>query len=154
MKCYLKLLMIAALCISAVASAHSDATGVIKERMDGMNAMAVHSKTVADMFKGKQAFDVIAVRDAADAFVYHGQSMVGQFPDTEFSRTAKPTQALPAIWDDAEAFEQAVQQFIQQSKKLLIAADLTSDQTALKKPFFVATKNCSGCHKRFRQPKR
>lgn len=153
MKFQLKLLVLIAACSSAVTFAHSNATGVIKERMDGMNAMATHSKTVADMFKGKQTFEASAVREAAQSFIDHGQLMVGLFPDTDFSRTGKHTRALSAIWDDAEAFEKTAEQFVMQSERLLVDAQSTTDEGVLKKSFFVATKNCSSCHKRFRQPK-
>lgn len=153
MKSHLTSLVVTALSISIVASAHSGATGVIKERMDGMNAMATHAKNIADMFKGKAAFNLLEVRAAARSFIDHGQPMVGLFPDTEFSRTGKYTQALPAIWNDAQGFDKSVQQFVLQSEKLLALTETTSDQVVLKKQFFVAAKGCSDCHKRFRKPK-
>ena len=134
------------------AGSHSGAVGVVKERMDAMHDMGDHSKRVADMFKGKTEFEKITLRNAADAFIFHAATMSDLFPDTDASRTGSETAALPLIWEEKEAFDNLVKEFETQSVSLRDTIDATDDRAVLKRAFFGATKNCSGCHKRFRQP--
>lgn len=60
------------LLIAGVVYGHSDATGIVKERMNAMQDMKDKSKIVANMFKGKVDFDRTALIEAADTFVLHG----------------------------------------------------------------------------------
>lgn len=139
---------------SAVVLAHGDATGVVKERMDAMSDMGDKSKLVADMYKGKTNFDASAVVAAADAFVEHSAGMSDLFPDSKASRSGSDTEALPVIWENRDEFTKKVTQFATSSKVLQEVVASTRDQGELKKAFFKTIKNCSGCHKRFRKPKK
>lgn len=94
----------AALTVSfgAAALAHSGATGVVKERMDGMSAMSKAVKAMAPIMRGKEDYDADAVRAAADVFIAHaGEDMVKLFPE---GSDAMPSVALPAIWEEPEEF--------------------------------------------------
>jgi cytochrome c556 len=133
--------------------AHSGATGIVKERMDAMEAMGDLSKTVANMFKGKTEFDRDTLVDAADAFVQHGSDMTALFPDTPESRNGSNTQALPIIWNEWEDFTGMADEFVQKSIALQNFVGSTEDVTQLRKEFFKTTKGCLGCHKRYRKPK-
>ncbi len=139
--------------VTGLAYSHSGATGIIKERMDAMGVMGDKSKIVANMFKGKTEFNAAALIDAADAFVMHGTGMAELFPDTDASRNGHKTEALPKIWDEWQEFSTMVDEFISSSKALKETINSTNDIGTLKKAFFKTTKNCSGCHKRFRKPK-
>lgn len=153
MKTTITCLLIGSTLTASLVYAHSEATGIVKERMDAMEDMADKSKVVADMFKGKSEFDRNALVDAADAFVLHGEQMTGLFPDSKESRTGSNTDALPIIWDEWGDFSQQVAEFIELSESLKDTVLGTEDIGQLKKAFFTTTKGCSGCHKRFRKPK-
>lgn len=83
---------------------HGGATGIVKERMDGMMAMGKALSVVADMFKGKTGFDGVKIGDAAKIVRAHAAEIDGLFPDTEASRKGKGTEALPAVWDKRSDF--------------------------------------------------
>ena len=136
------------------AQSHTGATGIVKERMDGMKQMGKLHKRVSSMFKGKTAFERAAVIEAADAFVLHGSGMAKLFPDTEKSRNGHKTEALPEIWQDWDDFQSRIADFVEKSEVLAAAARASADQRALKKPFSSAVESCSGCHKRYRKTKK
>jgi len=152
------------LCVVAIAGqtrAHTGAMGIVKERMDGMSLLGDHAKTVGDMIKGKASFDLLAVEEAAQAFVNHGDQIPSLFPDTKDSRESVVTEALPAIWDNWDDFVALAEQFTKDSQTLLtMATDLSSssesvdDQSrAVRTVFFKTAKSCLRCHKQFRLDK-
>lgn len=139
--------------VAGLAYGHSVASGIVKARMDAMEDMADKSKLVADMFKGKSEFDKQALVDAADSFTRHGTEMDSLFPDTVDSRNGSDTDALPGIWQERDNFTKQVNDFLESSESLKKIISETDDISQLKKAFFKTTKDCSGCHKRFRRPK-
>ena len=151
-------LLLSGLIIAGQAMAHSGAMGIVKERMDGMSILGDHAKSVGNMLKGKTPFQIVAVQDAAQAFVTHGKQIPTLFPDTKDSREGSETEALPAIWDNWEDFTALARQFTEDSQKLVTLSDGLSigtqsaeDQSrAVRAAFFRASKSCSGCHERFR----
>jgi len=140
--------------LAGIVHSHSGAEGIVKERMDAMTDMGEKSKLVADMFKGRSEFDRNAVADAADAFVSHGARMAELFPDTKESRTGSNTDALPRIWEEWDEFKQYIIEFTEHSESLKNTVSTSEDITQLEKAFSRAVRDCSGCHKRFRKPKR
>ena len=139
--------------LAGVVYSHTDATGIVRERMDAMLDMGDKSKLVADMFKGKSEFERNAVADVADAFVSHGVRMAELFPDTQESRNGSHTEALPRIWEEWDKFNEQVTEFVELSESLKNTVSTTDDINQLRKAFFKTTKGCSGCHKLFRKPK-
>lgn len=84
------------------ALAHSGATGVVKERMEGMKAMGDATKTIGDMFSGEASYDAAAVRDAAETIRGHaGSAMTELFPE---GSNAVPSEAKDDIWKEWETF--------------------------------------------------
>lgn len=154
MKYYLISTTLLIVLVASSVLAHTGATGIVKERMEAMSDMGDKAKIVSDMFKGKTNFKIASVVEAADAFVVHGSSMKDLFPDTKPSRTGKTTRALSAIWEDWNGFTSQVVEFESNSEKLLKLSQDTTDVDVLKKAFTTAAKNCSGCHKQFREPKK
>ena len=83
--------------------AHGEATGIVKERMDLMKGIGDAMKRLAPMFKGQAAYDPEAVREAAQVIRSRaGDHITELFPEHSLQ---KPTEALPAIWEDWTAFE-------------------------------------------------
>lgn len=84
------------------ALAHSGATGVVLERMQGMSAMAKTLKTLSPMMRGQVPYDADVVRREADAMIGHaGEQMTRLFPEGSGGGVSK---ALPSVWDDGEEF--------------------------------------------------
>ncbi len=139
-------------------TAHTGASGIVKERMDAMGVLGDHARVVGDMLKGKTAFDADAVETAAAAFVMHGEQITGLFPDTEESRSGARTEALPAIWSEWDDFVAIATRFTEDSRVFAnIASKLDSGEQsdeensrAVRTAFFRTSKGCSGCHERFR----
>ena len=92
----------------AAAFAHSGATGVVKERMDGMLALGGVVKELNPMMRGQTPFDADRVRAGADVMIAHaGEQMTRLFPE---GSDGMPSVALPAIWENWEEFTALAEQ--------------------------------------------
>ena len=138
--------------IAAFAWAHSGATGIVKERMDGMMAMGKALGTVADMFKGKTAFDADQVAVAAKIVEGHAAAMGSLFPDTKHSREGKGTEALPSIWENKQDFL-AIAKALENKFADLAKVAATNDQAQIRRAFGDMAKTCSACHSDYRKAK-
>ena len=78
-------------CITAgVALAHGGATGIVKERMDGMAAMQKAVKAVTPIMRGQAEYDADAVRSFAAAVETHsGEAMTKLFPEGQAANPRK-----------------------------------------------------------------
>ncbi len=115
-------------------------------------AMGKAMGSVADMFKGKRPFDAADVATAGDDIIKHSARLGELFPDTEASRLGKHTAALPAIWQDKDAFLSLATELKQRAESLKAAAS-TGDQDKIKAAFAKTAKSCSSCHADFRKKK-
>ncbi len=107
--------------IAVAALAHGGATGIVKERMDGMSAMKDAMKTLTPMMQGKTPYDAATVQRAAEAIGRHaGDSMTRLFPE---GSGGKPSEAKPAIWQDWDAFAELAEQLHTYAEGLALAAD-------------------------------
>lgn len=103
MKTTLMMLTIGGVLAAAIASAHPGATGVVRERMDGMMAMERAVRDLTPIMRGQVAYDRQAVIDAAAVIQSHsGETMTTLFP--EGSDTAVSA-ARPEVWENWEDFE-------------------------------------------------
>ena len=85
------------------ALAHTGATGIVKERMDGMDALAESMKSLVKMSKsGEIVLD--QVREAAMVIQSHsGTAMTARFPEGSLPEVSE---ASPAIWTDWDGFSE------------------------------------------------
>lgn len=154
-------IFLSSLALGAVAHAHSNATGVVKERMEAMKAIGKSTKTIVSMMQGKQDYDVDAIAAAAGDIADHaGESLLHQFPKGSLDT---PTEALPAIWEDWATFKSMVEELRREAVLLQAVADngpegfgetvaYAEDPSQPAGP--VATrllKTCKGCHDKFRK---
>lgn len=106
--------------LSAAAFAHSEATGVVKERMDAMKSMGEAIKRIRPMMSGEAAYDAAAVREAARVIAAEaGEAMTGKFPE---GSTDHPSEVLPRTWEEWERFTQLADQLEMAAKGLALAA--------------------------------
>ena len=101
MKKALVLATLGAIALSTTVLAHKGATGVVKQRMMAMTAIADEIKLVASMLRGKQAFDTKTISSGAAIIQSHAQKLTALFPAGSLD---KPTTATPAIWEKPEEF--------------------------------------------------
>ena len=138
--------------ITAAAFAHGGATGIVKERMDGMMAMGKALGSVANIFKGEAKYDVGNIEAAAAIIKEHALEIEKLFPDTHDSRKGKGTEALPSIWENQDDFNAIARELAKRSDEMAEVAK-TNDEAQLKASFANLAKTCSGCHRDYRKSK-
>ncbi len=154
-----KILGIATICATFVvgglmksAVSHTGATGIVKERMDNMASMGKALGAVADMFKGKRKFDPKVVSQTGDIVIKHSKSLASLFPDTKASRGSVHSEALPAVWEKNEAFNELAKSLADKAQKLKEASS-SGDLKTIRSAFGQTAKVCSACHEDFRKKK-
>ena len=102
------------------ALAHSGATGVVLERMQGMSAMAKTLKTLSPMMRGQVPYDADVVRREAGAMIGHaGEQMTRLFPEGSGGGVSK---ALPSVWENSEEFAALAQELRTAAEGLKLSA--------------------------------
>ncbi|MBW3098979.1 c-type cytochrome [Pseudohoeflea coraliihabitans] len=105
---------------SAVALAHGGATGIVKERMDGMMAMGKVVKELSAMMRGDVAYDADAMREGARTIrVHSGDNLTRLFPE---GSGGAPSEAKAAIWSDWENFAALAERLAVEAEGLEAAA--------------------------------
>lgn len=105
---------------SVAALAHSGATGVVLERMQGMSAMGKTLKTLSPMMRGQVPFDADLVRSEAEAMISHaGEQMTKLFPEGSGGGVSK---ALPLVWEDSEEFAALAEELKSAAEGLKLSA--------------------------------
>ena len=138
---------------TVAALAHGGATGIVKQRMDGMMAMGKAVKVVGNMLRGKATFDPQQVANSADIIRQHAADMDKLFPDTKASREGKGTEALPDIWQKMDAFLALADDLDARAVNLKTVAQ-TGDKNQVRMEFGKLAKACSACHADFRKTKK
>lgn len=120
--------MIAAVAMAAAigagattAIAHGGATGVVKERMEAMEALGDAMKELAAMMRGQQDYSAERVRTLAGTVESHGgEALTKLFPEDSLDH---PSEALPAIWSDWDRFTALADRLSTYAGALADAAD-------------------------------
>ena len=109
---------LAASAVAAVALAHTGATGVVLDRMNGMTAMRDTIAELAPMMQGTVPYDTFIVSEGASVIASHaGGTMLSLFPENSLEGV---TYAKPEIWADW-------QQFAALSEELKVYADALAE---------------------------
>jgi len=133
--------------ISALAFAHNGATGIVKERMDGMSAMGKDLKAISEMIKGNTEYDGNTMRELALSIQSHsGEAMLKLFPEGSMQPASE---ARLEIWQDWDRFSELAMDLEQVSQELADTAGAGIDPMAFK----AITTACAACHKDFRLKK-
>lgn len=164
--------------VAVAALAHSEASGVVRERMEAMEEMRDAVKRVTPMMNGSAAYDPQAVRAAARVIASHsGEALTRLFPG---GSAVPPSEARPGIWTDWARFSALADQLGIAARGLDLAAGnglrggpgsgmmagggMMGGQTApgmgmsagrigqmpADAAFAMTTQVCSACHDRFR----
>ena len=132
---------------SAIAFAHSGATGVVKLRMDMMGAIGDSMKVIGSMMKGQTAFDANGAKAAAMRIAGHADEIPDLFPE---GSTQKPSEALPAIWQNWDEFVKITGEMKAAAQTLADAASVATQADQIRAQFGAVGKSCGSCHERFR----
>jgi cytochrome c556 len=136
--------------ISGLAIAHSGATGIVKERMELMKGIANQMKTIGSMVKGERNFSAEEASAAASMIATKSENVSDLFPEDSIMN---PSEALPTIWEDWDAFVRLSEEMNTHAKTLAEASINADDVTTIRAAFVRLAKTCSSCHEDFRQDK-
>ncbi len=160
--------VVALIVIAKTAIAHEGATGVVKERMDGMSEMAAALKAIAPMVNGQSEYDPALIRNAAEILQQHaGENLTNLFTEDSKSMVS---QASETVWEKPEEFVNLALQLDLYARGLAIAAEnnpstdaaidvlrpLTLDAMAelpVNAIFAEIGRTCSACHEGYRERK-
>ena len=133
----------AAFAIALPAKSHDHATGVVKERMELMEAIGKRMKAIKSRIKEKRQLN--AIKDDAKAIAASAPHIVHLFP---LGSTQHPTEARATIWQNFADFELKAKALEDESAKLAKTAD--NDSAALAAQVRAVSETCSGCHEAYR----
>ncbi|WP_071675636.1 c-type cytochrome [Nioella nitratireducens] len=103
MKKTLVTLTAGSLLFAGIAASHEGATGIVRDRMDGMVAMRDAVRDLTPMMQGQAEYDREAVIAAAAVIERHaGNTMTALFPE---GSDDDASYARAEIWQDWQAFE-------------------------------------------------
>ena len=122
---------------------HSQATGVVKERMDAMAEMGRRMKAISRRVRSgetlaKVSEDAAYIRDAAT-------KLIPLFPA---GSKQPPTEATSAIWRNFEDFEVKAKTLEQEAAKL--ASMSGDDAPAMARQTTAVVDACLSCHEKYR----
>ena len=132
----------------SVVHAHKGATGVVMERMMSMKSMGDGMKSIAAMVTGKAPYDATKTKGIAAELNKHATGIPKQFPKGSIKG---PSEALPAIWKDWDAFNGHANELAMLADQLAASAD--SGKAVALGLFAKMGKTCSGCHQDYRKKK-
>ncbi len=127
---------------------HKGATGVVKERMMAMKSMGDNMKALSLMVTGRAPYNAKQIKNIAATIKGHTSNTAKLFPKGSISG---PSEALPNIWTDWEAFMNHAKSLENLAGELNTAAD--KGKAAALVIFAKMGKTCSGCHQDFRKKK-
>ncbi len=111
---------VAASLFAVSAFAHGGATGIVKDRMDGMSAMKDSMKVLTPIMQGKAPYDAEKVRVEAESIGRHaGEALTRLFPEGSMG---KPSEAKHEIWTDWEGFSDLAEQLHAYAEGLALAS--------------------------------
>ncbi|MCK0141967.1 cytochrome c [Aliiroseovarius sp. F20344] len=107
--------------IAMAALAHGGATGIVKERMDGMGVMKEAVKVLTPMMQGQTAYDADVIRSEAAKIGDHaGEAMTRLFPE---GSGGAPSETKDVVWEDWQEFAALAEQLRVVADGLELAAE-------------------------------
>lgn len=149
----LKLARLVAVCTlvltPAVLSAHEEATGVVKERMDLMDKQKDAMKVLGGMAKGQTPFDAAKATAAAKEIEATSAEILQLFPE---GSGGHPSEAKPEVWSQWDKFTTDTEKLATAAAALEEA--VSSESPEWKAKFKDVIDACKTCHKTFRAEKK
>ena len=136
-----------ALAGASVAVAHGGATGIVKERMEAMKAIAEQMKTIGAMVKGEARFDGPTAAAAAKAIARSGGKIGALFPE---GSNHPPSEARGLIWQEWNDFSRLASRLEEAALALSAKAGSAADSIEIRAEFGALGKACKSCHEKYR----
>jgi len=129
--------------IATTALAHTGATGIVKERMDGFKAAKKSMKTLKGAVRSA---DFATIAGEAEALNLWFNQLDNYFPQ---GSNPKPSEALDLIWEEYDRFSSHGQDSANASAALLRAAN-EGDEDLAREAFSELAASCKACHDDYR----
>lgn len=129
---------------TGAAIANTSADSAIEQRQAAFKEIKAETKAVKGALKQP---DFATATAAAQTILDNSQRLQGLFPDGSWEGD---TRAKKKIWDNLADFQERQQKFTSDAEQLL-AASQANDAGKLKDAFKALSKNCKGCHWKYRQ---
>lgn len=137
----------ALLILSVAGAAEMSIQEAIEQRQSAFKSMKGEVKKLKEAMSAKKPADSPAIREPAERIVTHSKSLIGTFvPGSHEGKT----RAKKKIWKKWEDFEQRQNRLITNAESLLAVSE-AGNQAELKTAFKNLSKDCKGCHQRYRQ---
>ncbi|WP_156111709.1 c-type cytochrome [Thalassospira australica] len=134
---------------SIAAIAHEGATGVVKERMEGMKSIGQQVKIMVPMLKGTLPYDPVQVEKSAGIIESHsGETFTALFPE---GSNGHPSEALSDIWDDWSDFKALSDELNATAAALKSVAANGGAEGDFKAALGTMLKTCKSCHSDYRE---
>lgn len=148
----LKILIGTAVALSMVGSiaaiAHEGATGVVKERMEGMKAIGQQVKIMVPMMKGTLPYDPDH-RESRDNYRRSfRRNLYCPFPE---GSNDKPSEALSDIWEDWSKFTDLANELNAKAGDLKTVAVSGGSEDDFKATLGSMMQTCKSCHSNFKE---
>jgi len=128
-------------------AAELSAEEAIEQRQAAFKAMKADVKQIKDAMKAKEPAGSAAITEPAEEIVEHSKSLVGLFVADSYEGDTRAKKKIWKKWDDFSARQQDL---IADAEQLL-AASQAGSEAEIKDAFKDFSKNCKGCHMRYRQ---
>jgi len=135
------------LLFTTTGAAEMSIEAAIDQRQTTYKAMKGEVKKLKEAISAKEPADSDAIRAPAEQIVANSRQLIGTF--VAGSHEGK-TRAKKKIWKKWDDFEQRQNKLIVDAESLLAVSE-AGDQKELKTAFKNLSKNCKGCHQRYRQ---
>lgn len=132
---------------AAATLAADEPENLVKYRERVMSALGGHAGAIAAMLKQEVGYDHLVPH--AEAIAATAPAVRDIFPETSGPDDYPDTDALPAIWDKPEAFQQAVEKF-EAAAAAFPEAARTGDRAQVLAAFKELGGACGNCHETFR----
>lgn len=133
---------------SVAAIAHEHATGVVKERMEDMEAIGQQVKILVPMLKGTLPYEPAKVAESAAIIEGHaGENFTKLFPEGSIGH---PSDARSEIWEDWSTFTELAMELESSAANLKTVAAGNGSEGDFKGALGSMLKTCKSCHSDFR----
>lgn len=132
------------LALTCSAQAHSGATGIVKERMDGFKAAKKSMKALKGAVSDG---DFATIAGEAQSLNLWFTNLDNYFPE---GSNPKPSEALDLIWQEYDRFTSLRQDAENASAALLRAAN-EGDQASAREAFSELNASCKACHNDYKE---
>ena len=129
--------------LTATAIAHSGATGIVKDRMDGFSRSKDNMKAIRGHLAEE---DLQAVVPLAREIRDWATTIPDYFPE---GSDGSPSEAAPEIWTDFDGFKAAAEANYAAADDLALASN-SGDPDAAIAAFKATAASCKSCHRTYR----